>query len=204
MWWRAWVGGALTTRGWGWGRGDARRDPATASNQSVSAPAGTGLELAVKSAYFRASKAARNASAGSSMVICGAHIQGSTLITLPVKADGTDIIPLPSQSNKIELPDHSSQKSIQQTFVSINAYIDSNHIELVYCKAVQAVGKYSAGPAAIKLEALLQCVIQCEVRLVDPRSIAIKDKKGLILYPNTGLYAYQRGAYAAVSVGVTS
>jgi hypothetical protein len=140
---------------------------------------------------------------GTDMRCCGVDISGTDLIIAIVDGDAGGYSYTSTKPSKIKLSDDEDQASVRSFYDTVKDFMRVNHIELVAIKKRAGKGRFAGGSVTFKIEALLQVMTDCQVRLYAPTTIAAKTKSLKLSVPKE-VFAYQKDAYLTACCALES
>jgi hypothetical protein len=140
---------------------------------------------------------------GGDMRYCGADISGTDLIIAIIDGDADGYSYISIKPTKVKLSDDEDQASVRSFYETVTDFMRVNHIDLVAIKKRAGKGRFAGGSVTFKIEALLQAMKDCEVRLYSPATIAAKTKSLKLSVPKE-VFAYQKDAYLTACCALES
>ncbi|MGB7605685.1 MAG: DUF3010 family protein [Lutisporaceae bacterium] len=135
-------------------------------------------------------------------IVCGIEISGNDANIVLLTGKKTDYSIVKSEFKKIRLEDDKNQSLIKSFFEEVENFMRQSQIDKLCIRRPASSGKFTAGPIAFKIEAILQLGF-VPVELLHPNTIASIIKKSNIpdeMYQE--VHKYQRAAFDAAYCGL--
>ncbi|WP_346861688.1 DUF3010 family protein [uncultured Draconibacterium sp.] len=129
------------------------------------------------------------------MRTCGIEIINDTALLLCLEKTGDGSLEISKLSTKIKLEEHDNSVHVKQFAASIYAQLNILDADSIAIIKRQSKGQFSAGAVSFKIESIIQCYPNKDVRIVAPATVKAFLRKNPV--PTQAKYKYQENALNA-------